>query len=266
VVTNTSENVNQGTLFVIEGVITDLHVEIGKQNLFAKIDKHYRGKSFCTGIGTATGDLFGQVAASAMLAMYDGEDTENFLCLIDGQVMCGTFAGASKLPVGEKIKAVVHKQGDILVAEGILSESKGLVWIHHAWGSHAERMANFKIGWWCFAFLLLGTFLFAWIRHDLGTEEFWESVGMIALWGGILCFGMALWNGSTMNALASPATDIFRLLGFANPERVNLNSYRYNIVHMHERVQNNDYSVVTDVCCYQKAIEDGKLRMALQSS
>jgi hypothetical protein len=199
-----------------------------------------------------------------MLAMYDGEDTDNFLCLIDGQVMCGSFGGAHKLPAGEKVKAIVRKQGDVLLAQGVLSESQGVVWIHHAWGSHAEKMTHFKIGGGCFAFLLLGTLLFAWIRHGLGTEEFWESVGMIALWGGILCFGMTLWNSSTMNALASPATEIFRMLGFAEPEKVNLNGYRYSIVHQSELWDADDWGNYRDICCYKKAIEDGKLKMAAQ--
>jgi hypothetical protein len=133
-----------GDTFVIEGVITELQVALGRENLLAQIDPRYRAGSAATGLGAALGGFHGQVAAAASVALYDGEDTENFVCLIDQQVMCGTFGGASKLPVGKKVKAVVSKHGDVLIARGILSEDAGWVWVPHAWGSKAERMANFK--------------------------------------------------------------------------------------------------------------------------
>ncbi|RSZ57645.1 hypothetical protein HF313_27480 [Massilia atriviolacea] len=52
------------------------------------------------------------------------------------------------------------------------------------------------------------------------------SLGWGALASGLLCFGMAWWNSATMNALAYPATEVFRLLGFAEPDKVNLNRYQ----------------------------------------
>ncbi len=253
-------------MFVVEGVISDLQVAHGTENLLQRLDKLYKGKSALTGVGAVVGGMYGQVANAAMLAMYDGEDTENFLCRINDQIMCGTFGGASKLPAGERVKAIVQKQGDVLIAEGILSESTGLVWLNHAWGWKAERAANFKIAWWCFGFAMLGitlSILFLGVNPADSKLETW-------LWGGVsamfLCFGMAFWNSSTMNSLADPATEVFHKLGFAEPEKVNLNSYRYGIVHGHELLHSDEINANHfNVHCYKKAIEDGKLKMASQS-
>ena len=61
--------------FVVEGVIGELHVSYGKQNLLQQLDKHYKGKSALTGLGAIAGGMYEKVPNSAMLAMYDGEDT-----------------------------------------------------------------------------------------------------------------------------------------------------------------------------------------------
>jgi len=248
--------------FVIEGVLTELHVSPGKENLLEKIDKHYQSKSVITGLGTAVGELYGQVAASAAVAMYEGEFTENFVCLIDNQAVCGTFGGASKLPVGKKVKAIVSKKGNVLVAEGILSDSEGLVWIAHAWGFKAEQLANYKIATGCFLFQLIATFLACLLSGEFGTSFFWFMLKLSVLGGGALCFGVAAWVSTTMNTLADPATAIFRLLGFANPEKINLNSYQYGIIHIEDLVHSNETRAnYGNVHCYKKAIADGKIQM-----
>lgn len=258
---------NNNELIVVEGIVHELQVALGKQNLLLQLDNHYKGKSAISGAGAIAGNMYGQVANAAMLAMYDGEDTENFLCQIDGHVMCGTFGGASKLPEGHRVKAIVQKQGDVLIAKGILSESTGLVWLNHAWGWKAERAVNFKIAWWCFGFAMLGitlSIIFLGVNPADSKLETWLWGGMSAM---VLCFGMAFWNSSTMNSLADPATEVFRMLGFAEPEKVNLNSYRYGIVHGHDLLHTDEINANhINVYCYKKAIEDGKLKMTSEPS
>jgi hypothetical protein len=249
--------------FVIEGVISELLVALGRENLLAQIEPRYRVGSAATGLGAALGGFHGQVAAAASVALYDGEDTENFVCLIDQQVMCGTFGGASKLPVGKKVKAVVSKHGEMLVARGILSEDMGLVWVPFAWGSKAERMANFKIGLWCFCFAMLGITVFTFFLGVYPGMSKLETLGWGAVIAGALCFGIGFSTKGTMSVLADPATDIFRKLGFADPEHVNLNSYQYGLVHIHELVHSPDMRAnYANIHCYKKAIEDGKLKLA----
>ncbi|GGY31183.1 hypothetical protein [Pseudoduganella albidiflava] len=249
--------------YVIEGVLTDLHVALGRENLLAQINPHYRAGSAAAGLGTAVGEFHGQVAAAASVAMYDGEDTENFACLIGQQVMCGTFGGASKLPVDKKVKAVVSRDGDVLIAHGILSEDMGLVWVRHAWGSKAERKANLKMAWGAFGFAMICE---AACIYFFGVNPWMselETLALGAVIAGVLCFGNALWSSGTMNALANPATDVFRKLGFADPECINLSSYQYGIVNFNEVANSSESSAnYSNIHCYKKAIEDGKLELA----
>lgn len=140
------QNHDDSQPFLIEGKLTNLHWELGRENLLAKIHKHYRGSSVVTGVGAAVGDLFGQVANSAMLAMYDGEDTQNFLCLINDEPACGQFGGAEYLPEGGNVKAVVSRRDGVLVVHAAMDEAREMVWINHPYGKRAEMWENVKIG------------------------------------------------------------------------------------------------------------------------
>lgn len=255
--------------FLIEGKLTELHVELGKDNLLAKIDKHYRSKSVATGAAAAVGDLFGQASNAAMLAMYDGEDTQNFACLIDGQVMCGQFGGAEMLKEGSSIKAVVSRKGDVLYAHAVMSPSEGLVWVTHPWGSEAEAIANWKLALWCFCFAMFCISLCI-VFLGTGSWGMLETFGWAIVATAGLCFGMAIWANFDMQGLAGPSTDMFGLLGFANPERVNLNNYGIKVVsireHLRDRTESEPIQDLAEyqyrnVYCYQKAIDDGKLAL-----
>ena len=256
---------SESELFLVVGRLSEIHVERDRENLLLKIDKHYQGKSIVTGAG----DMFGQAASAASLAMYDGEDTQNFACLIDDQVMCGQFGGAEWLTEDHVVKAVVSKQNDVLFAHAIMDEKAGTVWVSHAWGSKAENSANWKIAWCCFVFQLLGMSL---MTHFIGTgsDKWVDFMQFSVLGGGVLCFGMALWNSNTMQGLAEPSTDMFRLLGFAKPESVNLNGYKLSLLNDNSfKALGKTRNEINDLCEYQKknvfyykqAIEEGKLSM-----
>jgi hypothetical protein len=77
---------------------------------------------------------------------------------------------------------------------------------------------------------------------------------------------MAGWDTCTTHALPDPATEVFRLLGFADPEKINLNSHEYGAVRKDELVPSNETRPSHgNVHCYKKAIEDGRIKMASQS-
>src|SRR5664279_1953039 len=66
--------------------------------------------------------MYGVLANSAMLAMYDGEDMVNFAGLLGEQVICGTFENADTFKDGDKIKAVVSKRGNVLSTRAVMRE------------------------------------------------------------------------------------------------------------------------------------------------
>lgn len=210
----------EGSPFLIEGKLTNLHWELGSENLLAKVSEHYKGNAVVTGAGAAVGEMFGQVANAAMLAMYDGEDTQNFMCLIDDQVACGQFGGAEQLPEGGEIKAVVSRKDGVLYVHAAMDEDRGIVWINHPWGTRAETWANCKLG----LFLFLGVnimFVIFWLFGGKGS--LWDSLQYSLFGGGALMIVMSLWSMKDLKAIAGPSTEYFRLLGFANPESTNLN-------------------------------------------
>jgi len=84
--------------------------------------------------------------------MGDDDDTEHFACLVGHRVVCGSFAGASKLPVGKTIRAVVSKRSGVPVARGILSEDTGLIWANCIAGAKADRWAGFEMAFFVFCF------------------------------------------------------------------------------------------------------------------
>ena len=145
---------NENSPFVIEGKLTHLHWELGSENLLAKVDKHYKANAALSGAGAAIGDMFGQVANSAMLAMYDGEDTQNFMCLIDDQPACGQFGGAQHLPEGENVKAVVSRKGGVLYVHAVMDTDNQIVWIGFPRGTRAEMWWNIKLGGYLFLFAM----------------------------------------------------------------------------------------------------------------
>lgn len=86
--------------------------------------------------------------------MGDDDDTEHFACLVGQRVVCGSFFGASKLPVGKTIRAVVSKRSGVPVARGILSEDTGLIWANCIAGAKADRWAGFEMAFFVFCFTL----------------------------------------------------------------------------------------------------------------
>ena len=249
-------------LFLIKGVLSELHVENGRENLLARIEKRYRVGSAVTGLAAAAGDMFGQVGSALMLATYDGEDTENFACLVDDQILCGQFGGASKLKEGSRIKAVVSRRGDVLYAHAIMDQKEAMLWTHHAWGASAERKANLKMAMGFGAFGTVAMFVV-----DLFYGPGYSSFSVDLMVFAAICFGLclivALWSNRTMQALAGPATQAFGLLGFAMPERVNLNRHQYYAMHVHEIIRTQQQPrQFKDVYCYQKALDSGVLRYA----
>ncbi|MFT3930580.1 MAG: hypothetical protein QM709_09840 [Spongiibacteraceae bacterium] len=249
---------------LIEGVISQLHVERGSQNLLKRIKKNYKAQSVATGITAVASDMFGQLANSSLLATYGGEETQDFACLLDGKLLYGQFAGAEHLREGNRVKVVVEKTDDgIMVAQAIMDEEQGLLWTLHAWGARAELYANFKLAFGLCAFALV--FLTIVVLVTGIDSKSIDFLKFIYVAGPLICLGMALWANKDMAALSDPATEIFHLFGFKNPSKVALRWYCLGIVKPSEIVGNPERHLSeyqkNDVYCYKKAIEAGKVSM-----
>lgn len=248
---------DKNKLFVIDGVLSELHWELGSQNLLAKIDKHYKEKSLATGVGAAVSDMFGNAGSSAMVAMYDGDDTQNFMCLIGGEVVCGQFAGAQHMPQGGVVRAVVSRESDVLYVHAMLAPEIGLIWLHHPWGKKAQIISNLKWGIFLCLFALAG--LAAIVLLADGFDGFAYNYFKFMSYGGpgivIICLTITLWP---IGDAGKKSTELFRLLGFHEPEKINLNNYRLSFFldGIHSEYQ------VRDTYNYRKAEGEGKLKLS----
>jgi hypothetical protein len=213
--------------FLAEGKLTNLHWERGRENLLAKVNEHYQRNAVITGVGTAVGDLFGQVANSAMLAMYDGEDTQNFMCLINDEPACGQFGGAEHLPEGGNIKAVVSRREGVLYVHAVLENARKIVWVNHPWGGRAQLWVNAKLALYLFVFSTICFALFSWWASD-EKVGFWMLFSYFFLGGLGLAAIMFLWSLKDLSGASNESTEYFRLLGFEKPHLVNLNFPYYS--------------------------------------
>lgn len=256
----TKENTS---LQVIEGMLSELQVAPSVENLLERIDKNYREKSLLTGLAAVAGDLYGQASSSAMLAMYEGEYTENFLCLLNGKVLCGSFGGASKLPTDKKVKVLVDEiQQDVWVAKAILCEELGWLWIHEPIAHVAMHKSNFKWGFWLGVFAFMSFFLIDYFLGGENSKNFSDLLYFIIFVSFALPLCVTMWP---VGDGGKETTEEFRLLGFSRPERINLNNYRYGIVHIHELVHSDESEMShRNIYCYKKAMDEGKISMTSQ--
>lgn len=116
-------------LFTIEGAIANFKSAPGKINLLRQIQTGGNAENVVTGVVGALNDMYGMVANSAMLAMYEGEDVDNFIFQIDDKIVCGSLENAHLLKDGDTFKAVVRRDKEIFIAEAIQRPADSLMWM-----------------------------------------------------------------------------------------------------------------------------------------
>ncbi len=254
---NFNNDAGEEGMFLISGVLTELHVEQGRDRLVASIEARLKANAITGTLATAA-EIFGQ-AASAVALTYDNEETQNFACLIKEHVVFGQFAGAEKLEVGTSVKAVVSKRGDVLYAHALMSEKGPTIWTHFTKGAKAERNSNLRIGIYS---TLFATFCATVSDFMLGPDTGMRFNNFLYYLGGslLICTVVGGWSNITMQGVAGPATEVFRLLGFIEPERINLVPYQYFAVHYHDMDRSQATSQYMNVYCIGEAIERGELR------
>lgn len=118
----------EDALFLIEGMLDPLYVEDEPEQLLRRIAQPPRDAITRNHANAPINALIAQAADDIERALYFSEDVQYFACLIEGQVVCGEFAGAERLKPGHRIKAVVSRSGGVLYARAILDPQQGYVW------------------------------------------------------------------------------------------------------------------------------------------
>ena len=241
----------EDALFLIEGVLEPLYVEDEPEQLLRRIAQPPRDAIARDHANVPIDALIAQAANDIERALYFSEDVQYFACLIEGQVVCGEFAGAEKLKPGHRIKAVVSRSGSVLYAHAILDPQQGYVWTHHSLGSAADAKEGRLFAWWTFCFAYPCMAATVWL---LGPGR-WDALQLqlLVLTGcAVVCASMALTGSWGMLAPSEAPTRIFGLLGFVDPQRVDLLQYRIWWVEMRkfrERIAAN-----------KKALRSGRMK------
>ncbi|ALN90774.1 hypothetical protein [Lysobacter gummosus] len=208
--------------FLLEGVLDALCVEDEPQRLLARIAQHLPDD-------TAAAAAIAHAARDIEHALVFAEDTQYFAGLIDGQAVCGVFAGAGRLKPGHRVKAAVSRKGRALFAHAILDPQQGWLWIHHARGSAADAKAERRLALWLFCLCAPGMAAIVGLSSWLGgpgvrdplTVQMWFLLGNALVFGG-----MALSAGYRMDRRCESNNSVLGLLGFADARRVDLTRYR----------------------------------------
>lgn len=245
---------------VIEGVVTELLVASEWDILLDKIETQCKAGAPAVGGDATPASLYGEVHASRRMICF-GEYDDYFVCLIGRQAMWGGVSGATKLPVGKKVKAVVEKHGGVLIARGMICEEAGLAWLRCPQGSKANPKVFYWMSWWLFCFIMLFTLPIVFLATEPGTSRL-ELLGWMTGIFAVSDLWIARMYIQDSRGIANEATEIFRIFGFADPERVDLGRYSYTSVHGYRGSPVTDLSGnLNDVYCYKRAIEDGKLKL-----
>ncbi|ALN57119.1 hypothetical protein GLE_1764 [Lysobacter enzymogenes] len=224
----------EDALFAIEGVLDLLWVEDQPDRLLSRIARQpVAGADADAQARDAS--AIAQAADGIERALYFAEDLQYFAGLIDGRPVCGQFAGADKLKPGHRVKAAVSRSGNALRAHAILDPQQGWLWIHHPRGSAADAKAERKLALRLFCCSYVGSALLCALAYwaqglpltALAQAQSWLLIGNAIVFGA-----MALSADYRMDRPSPSKNGPLRLLGFADPHRVDLSRYRIGDVEM----------------------------------
>jgi hypothetical protein len=199
----------------IEGKVSLLEVVEGKENLLAGM----QNKAAIAGAGAALAGQASIAANSAMLALYDGEDVKHFGCLVNEQLVIGTFNYVS-FAEGDDVRVITTKESNINVAHAVVRLSDQRAWLPNTLSQGRNEALKNSLGV-VGIFSIFSFFIFALIL--LFTSVSFKEIAQfffpaaIFLW---LLLSFGLYKSSRPDALY--AEQIFQELGFKNPKNVSL--------------------------------------------
>jgi hypothetical protein len=214
--------------FLIQGTIEHFQWAEGHENLVEQIAKRARTKGSIASAAAAALDMYGSLATSAMVAMYDGEPTENFAFGMSADVVCGTFSGARKLRNGDQIRAIVSRQASrVLYAHAIQRARDELVWLPsqvHC-GNKAALKRDIKtaihasiFSWIVFLVIAMGLVLFKDLRLLHASLVMLICVPLIPLF----VFAVEFLPGRIGKEFGITGSKIFTMFEFRDPDNLNM--------------------------------------------
>jgi hypothetical protein len=216
-------------LFLVQGTLSQVQHAHTVVNLLAKFEKHAQTKNLATGAAGAVGDMYGMLANSAMLALYDGEDMVNFAGLLDGQVVCGSFAKGDTFKDGDTLKIVASKRGDVLYAHAVMREDDKMLFmpLTVVCGVKAHFRHCMKVAWrfTVFAWIFTAITFFFLTKNDpfdLSKSKDLFFIFLLAIFPVLIMYPMEYWTYRSTRELGDYGSAIFKVFGFPRPDDLDL--------------------------------------------
>lgn len=209
--------------FILEGEVTEFHVASTTVNLLSKIEKNLEEKVLVGGLAAAANGMYGALANSAMLSLYDGEDMYNFAAVVNGEIVCGVFEDANKIKDGDIVKMVVAKKDVVLYVHSLvrLSDSLFMMPLNTYCGKRAFFWECMKIARnmvffvWVFAYATL--FFYVEISEE-NRETVIKFCLILFVSPMLFCFPFEYWSFKTMSDYSIYAGKIFSAYGVPRPD------------------------------------------------
>lgn len=214
-------------LFIVEGVLTELHVAATTVNLLKEIETNLAAKNLAGGIAAAVNGMYGALANSAMLSLYDGEDMFNFAALVNGKVACGVFDRANKLKNGDVVKLVVSQRGEVLHVHSLLriEDSLLLMPLNVYCGERAFFKGCMKVAWRFTFFTWLFLFAGFFYSVDISMDDLAKPLiagSIMLLLPVLIMFPFEYWTYKSMRYYSLYASAIFTTYGFPRPDDLDI--------------------------------------------
>ncbi|MBW3499321.1 MULTISPECIES: hypothetical protein [Janthinobacterium] len=216
-------------LFSVEGVLTELHISATTVNLLKEIETKLAGKNLAGGLAAAANGMYGALANSAMLSLYDGEDMFNFAALVNGKVVCGVFDKANKLKNGDVVKLVVSERGEVLHVHSLLriEDSLLLMPLNVYCGERAFFKGCMRVAWRFTLFAWLVMFAGFFYSVDISMDDLVKPLiasSIMLLLPVLILFPFEYWTYKSMRYYSLYASAIFTAYGFPLPDDLDIRS------------------------------------------
>lgn len=213
--------------FTVEGELTELHVSATTVNLLKEIETNLAAKNLAGGVAAAVNGMYGALANSAMLSLYDGEDMFNFAALVDGRVASGVFDKANKLKNGDVVKLVVSERGEVLHVHSLLriEDSLLLMPLNVYCGERAFFRGCMKVAWRFTLFIWLVMFAGFFYSVDISMNDLAKPLiagSIMLLLPVLIMFPFEYWTYKSMRYYSLYASAIFSTYGFPRPDDLDI--------------------------------------------
>lgn len=212
---------NFSKYILIRGFVTSLEIKRTRMelNVLPKIMDGIAVVEFAQAVLEASGDN----PLSASVRENEDIEMEYFKCLVSGEQLVGNFykVGFSE---GEEIEFVVERLQDCYGVCSACSESQRLVWTlpNQIRGNIAQIRADISGSFACSIIFALIFLAFAYfVSNEFGARK-WQNMKVSFFMAFTIIFLLNAITRLTFYRFSKEATKIFALLGFLEPESVDL--------------------------------------------